>query len=620
MRKLHRPIPLLLFLAAATAAAVALAFATHLLLPPIHDILSSRDNHTPAELHPPETPLYAWITLRPQADQQDSARTLWDRLNASPDFRDTLQDIELAFTRKSAGLDLRQDVLTWAGPHLSIALVNPPPDNPRRALVITAGVRRPDRARSFLTAWTQRHTDLTGSPLTQDSYRGFDTWSAGPTGPNYALSDRLLVYAQNQDNLRAVIDRTHQDPALPTLAGDPEYRTATAALPGPHSGRLHLNPQALLGLVTNSIPGDPGGQSHPDNPRQGPAQDLPISADDLPPWLAASLHLDDAAVTVNIAAPRDNPPDPSAPAPTTRVESILPHDTLILLSVPFNPDTDSWRARLSEAGPLEQHQAHQYNAIAEDLSQTLGVQEPPSLPQDADNADVLDLSITLANTATGLDLERDLLDHLEGAITLALLDTDLSGLAEDPLLTPVNLAILLSHRPGSAPALQHTLDRLTDLLQDATGMQPARVHLSPDTRATVFQTDLPHEPSHMIHEQHLVLAATQRTLQDLADTGRSAQNQLESDPGYQAAARHLHPSDRVAAYANLSRLIGALPRAPQPQGLPETAVPALRSNLDRLLVGTRTQACQPDQDPACPVTHLHRTTLVITLFPGQPPR
>ena len=193
MRKPTRPIALLI---GAAVIATALAAAAYLLLP---SIISSRDQERPAALHPPATPLYAWTTLRPPGDQRNRALTLWDRLNASPQFRDLLQETELAFSRNNDGLDLREDVLAWAGPHFSIALVDPHPDNPRHALVVTSGVRDHDRAQSFLETRTRHHADRAGLTLTQDSYRGFTTWSAGPKGPNYALSDRLLVYAQDHD-------------------------------------------------------------------------------------------------------------------------------------------------------------------------------------------------------------------------------------------------------------------------------------------------------------------------------------------------------------------------------------------------------------------------------------
>ena len=610
MKTIRRPITLFLIMATVTLAVLAWVF-----LPHIQRLLSNQDTHEPAAIHPPETLLYAWFTLQPEEEQKNSALRLWNKLNTSAPFQDTLEDLELTFTQNNAGLDFREDILSWAGPQLSVALVDPHPDNPEQALVITTGVRHPDRALAFLTTWTRHQADRTGLTFQQGAHRDFQTWSTGPTGHNYALSDQMLVYAQEQANLETVIERSQQNSELPTLASQQDYRDASASLPRPHSGLLYLNIPELFSLATSN-PRTQRFQGNPtDSNKDGPGDLLPGS-DNVPPWLAASLHLEKDAVTISIATPAESPANPDIPAPT-RVQTILPRDTLVFLSVPFNPDTDSWRARLSEAGPLQPQRAQGYNSIAADIAQTLGMEQPPTLPRDADNADVLDLAITLTNNATGLDLEQDLLNHLAGTLAIALLDTDLTALAENYFLTPVNLALLLSHGSDSVPDLQDTLNRTTALIQAGTGMQPDTVQLDTDTSATVFNTGLPYQPSYMLHQQHLIIAATQEALEDIAVTGKTDGTQLESDQGYQRASLHLTPQDHVLAYANLNSLIDALPQNQKPRGMPETTVPTLRSTLDRLLVGTHRQTCQQGQEPECPVAHLDRTTLVITLFPEQ---
>ena len=562
-----------------------------------------------ARYYPPDTLAYAWVTLAPGQGQIDDMQDIWTRFNEFRDFRRLVDDAREDFEDET-GVDIETDVEPWIGPDASIAFIDFNFRREEPIIAATIRVRDGGAARDFLDQWLDYMEDSEGADFDRDSYKGFDTWSDENAYQVYALSEKLLVFATTDNGIEEVIDGIAGDVDR-SLADSEKFQAAREALPERRFASFYVDYVEGIDLLEDFYPDEFG----------------TISAETFgeqePEWVAGSAGWSERAVIIETVLPLgiDHPLEFADLAEPAR---LLPDDTMGFAAGTFDPDVSNWRTALREYDlgdfVLDSASLEEINYGVAEIANG----NPPELNSRDTIADVLDLGLWLVDDLTGIDLERDLFDHLAGEAIVAVSDVDFAAIERDPLSNTVDAIAMLSYREGSETGLTETMGEVADIIEENLlfFVDVDSVSMGTDADATVFHisadlAETNYAPGYVLYQGYLTVGTTEDALETIVDLQDGKGRSLASTNEYARIVGHLPEPRQALAYVNLQRIIGQF--EPEDLEMTKDEYAILETSLGAVAIGAYSPHCQDfAQDGDCEFpggAGVTRTTAAFTLFP-----
>ncbi len=504
-----------------------------------------------ARYYPPDTLAYAWLTLVPGQGQFNDMQDIWQRFNEYPAFRDLVDELQEEF-EADTGINFEEDVLPWAGPEISVGLLDFKSGIEEPIIVGMIAVREQDAADDFLVKWLEYMEDSEGADFDTGSYLGIDIVIEEDSEAAYALTKDWLVFATGESALELALDRIAGEKD-DSLASNEIFKSARAALPERRFASGYLDYKRSSDLWEYL---DPIGFGVVGTTALGTQE---------PEWLASSTAWVEKGVTMEIVIPIgiDYPlivADLSDPA------DLLPNDTLAFVAGTFDTDVDHWRKVLDEypvADVLTAEMIDEINQGIDEFYYDVDILNLPDLEADSTLADVLDFVLEIVAVLIDIDLEEDLFDHLAGEMVIAVRDFSFAAIEEDPANTPVEVATMLSYREDGKEGLEDTMNQLSTLLQTYTGVNARPIDLGGEEDALVFSLDpvmgeTAYAPGYVLHEGYITASSTVETLTTIVGLQNNAGSPLSSNAEYLRAAEHLPGARQFLGYVNIHRIIAQL--------------------------------------------------------------
>ena len=511
-----------------------------------------------ARYYPADVAAYAWVNLYAEGGQGEHRKDMWASLNEMPGFIGWTNDL-MDMADDESGIDFERDVAPWIGPEVSGAIAGVDLQSGVIEAAVTVDVMDADAAADFLRKWTAYMEDSNGVDFDRGSEGDFRTWVDEDGSQAYALSDDLLVFATTEDMLEDVMWYAAEERSR-TLADDENFIEARAALPSERFASFYVSTEDQ-GNVTSRLP-----------LAFGMAVGVGASLIDRPEWTAGSIAFVERGLVVEMVTPRTSQ-DSLARVISTDVAELLPEDTLGLLALGFEPDLDNWRGVLAEYVITDDS----FPGIADVIRDAAGDLDIEGIDWGRlTQADLLNLGLAYVRQATGIDLERDVFDHLSGDAIVALREFDIETLGG------IDGFALLSYRPEGEKALEDTVEDIIGLAEPAFGEVPLSI-------------------PYMLNDGYLTIATTEEALDTIADLQSGQGGSLTSADEYQRTVGHLPSEQTMLAYVDLQSIL----RQFDMSGLTTSQRRAVRDIFSAVGVAATSDA---DFD---------RVTLVLTMFPGQ---
>ena len=507
-----------------------------------------------ARYYPPDVAAYAWVNLYAEGGQGEHRKDTWARLNEMPGFISWTNDL-IEMADDESGIDFERDVAPWIGPEVSGAIAGVDLQSGAIEAAVTVDVMDAAAAADFLRKWTAYMEDSNGVDFDRGSEGDFRTWVDEDGSQAYALSDDLLVFATTEDMLEDVMWYAAEERSR-TLADNENFVEARAALPSERFASFYVSTEDTEDITS------------------GLSLALGIGASliDGPDWTAGSIAFVERGLALQVVTPRTNQ-DSLARVISTDVAELLPEDTLGLLALGFEPDLDNWRDVLAEYDITDDS----FPGIADVIRDVAGDLDIEGIDWGRlTQADLLNLGLAFVRQATGIDLERDVFDHLNGDAIVALREFDVETLGG------IEGFALLSYRPGGEKALEDVVEDVIGLAEPSFG-------------------DVPLDIPYMLNDGYLTIATTEEALDTIADLQSGQGGSLASADEYQRTVGHLPSEQTMLAYVDLQSILRQFDMA----GLTTSQRRAVRDIFSA--VG---MAATSDAD-------FDRVTLVLTMFPGQ---
>ena len=528
-------------------ALVALIF-TGIIPNPIIGLFLDEPEHS-AQYYPGDTLAYGWLTLYPEGGQRDQMLDLWDRFNELPWVEDQVEELLEEFER-SSGLTVEDDVMPWIGPEISVGLLE---EGGKPVGVMTISVRDSGAAKVFLEDWIDYLEDEEGLDFDSDEEDGVLIWIDEIDGLAFALADKVLLTVASEepeeqlDDLLELVAGEEDR----TLAAEEAFQAARAQLSGRRFASVFLNVEdSIDALESSSLLG-----SDFDEVRSA------AEAADIPDWVAVSAQWIDRGIVVEALAPNteayaQNVADLDDPA------ELVPSETIGLLAATFDPDLDNWRGQLEKYGSNDDELSYAIDDIYEEMYWEVERESdrPPRRKENPDVADVLALALELVDAYTGVDLERDLMDHLGGTLVVSVEEFDLVRIQEDPEEETVNAAVMLSYRSEGEETLVDTLEDLADLLQDQVEVDIDSVDVGADNDAEIFRPDFfgietDYAPGYVFHDGYLIFGTTEEALENTVGAQTGNLDDLSSHEEYRRAVGELPGNRQFLFWMSLERIV-----------------------------------------------------------------
>ena len=507
-----------------------------------------------ARYYPADVAAYAWVNLYAEGGQGEHRKDTWIRLNEMPGFISWTNDL-IEMADDESGIDFERDVAPWIGPEVSGAIAGVDSRSGAIEAAVTVDVMDADAAASFLRKWTAYMEDSDGVDFDRGSEGDFRTWVDEDGYQAYALSDDLLVFATTEDMLEDVMWYAAAERSR-TLVDDENFVEARAALPSERFASFYVSTEDTEDITS------------------GLSLALGIGASliDGPDWTAGSIAFVERGLALQVVTPRTSQ-DSLARVLSTDVAELLPEDTLGLLALGFEPDLDNWRDVLAEYDIT----GDSIPGIADVIRDAAGDLDIEGIDWGRlTQSDLLNLGLAFVRQTTGIDLEKDVFDHLNGDAIVALREFDVETLGG------IDGFALLSYRPGGENALEDVVEDVIGLAEPSFG-------------------DVPLHIPYMLNDGYLTIATTEEALDTIADLQDGQGVSLASADEYQRTMGHLPSEQTMLAYVDLQSIL----RQFDMSGLTTSQRRAVRDIFSA--VG---MAATSDAD-------FDRITFVLSMFPGQ---
>ena len=536
-----------------------------------------------ASLYPAGTLAYAWTTLLPQDGQQEYLQGIQEQLGLTPGFEEMMQKLE-DDVEESLGFRPREELAAWAGPDLSLGITGYDPQRGRPEWAATASVRDREAAEEFAERVRQHlEEEDPQAPLERDEQDGFTTWANHQEGISIALSEDLMIVSNDWNTIQHMIDAAG-DSQDDNLADTPAFQEARAAMADRRASSIYVS-------IENAAREMAAGE--------GSALHLELWThiqDRGPDWMAATMSWEDDAIRVETVPRPDQEPSEIRTEPLEEPARLLPADTLAFLSFSFDPHVDHWRERLAGtvvSDLMTDDHLQELNRMA----RLLDPQGTREINPGDDASALLDLAMALVQTATGVDLEEGLMDHLDGELTIARWGGTLSPSLEEQLDNHASIVIILDHREGSGEQLAGTMSRVEEIILEYTGTGFSSHGAGSQRQARVADTGGETSPGYVLTGRELVLGSSLETLEGTVSRSQDGEPGLDQEAEYRRA-RDLLPRDLMAlAYLDAGQ---ALERWDDGDGAEQDPARTLEASA-----GVLAAAC----------TRTGRCAAVLTLFP-----
>ena len=513
---------------------------------PIPGLGGSKPENT-AQYFPDDVLAYSWMTLNPGGGQRAEMLDIWDRFDELDGFHDAVQDL-LEELREETDIDFEEDILPWIGPDMSAALLDIGSFDPSAVAIV--GVRDASAAADFMDLLID-YGEEEGSDFIDDSEGDFDVWLEEDGDGAFALSNKWLVVASDEDALFDTLDMISGDGGK-SLADNPNFQEAQAALPGRRFASVYADVEGMVDEFGGTFGGAGFGMIT--------AGVNPFGIEP-PEWVAMSFQWVDRGLVVDTVSPTTTDfgleiADLDNPA------RMLPDDALGFVASAFDPSVVNWRNALGDypVGDLW-FLAEALDEIDYGLSD-FGVGGLTVDPDDS-LADVLDTVIDVVANATGVDLELDFMDYLGGEIIIGVREFDFQEVADDPETNAVDAMAMISYRSDSQLDLQDTMDVVVELVEEysfgVVSAEPVDVGAEDDAIVLKLDalgfSDIAYSPGYVFHDGYMTLASTEDALVTIVDVQNGDADSLTSDGEYQRAIGHIIGTRQGMGYVNFQLII-----------------------------------------------------------------
>ena len=422
----------------------------------------SRPGEATARFLPADTEVYISVNLRPGPEQMGLAHNVIDRLQTD-DFLDRRDDL-LDDAEDETGIHFLDDVTSWIGTDVSLALLDAGPDRPE--WVLLAQVSDRDAAADFIDDLTEYLDDKLYMEFDTDHRRGVDLWVADHEDLALGLTAEYLFVADSEDTIDDMVESLDSPPSRP-LGESPAFLEARESLPAERVMFIFVQAEEVLGTL-----GDAAGLYEEEE------QEVVKQAQrNTPEYVAASASFVDNGIRFELVG--ETPSRAFIPDDGNRLRSpeALPQDTLVFLSaVGVDQAWEEFRDSLENLDPYAQEAFEEFLEEMED--------------------------------ETGVDLERDVIDSLTGEIALALLPSDLRDFFDEGLASGVVEGLLLAGIED-AESIMDALDTFADALEDE-GFDIDRDSLGDYEVVTTRVDDIlggDYEPGYVVTEEWAVVGS-----------------------------------------------------------------------------------------------------------------
>ena len=421
----------------------------------------SRPGEVTARFLPADTQVYISVNLRPGPEQMGLARNVIDRLQTD-DFLDRRDDL-LDDAEDETGIHLLDDVTSWIGTDVSLALLDAGPD--RLEWILLAQVNDRESAVDFIYDLADFLEGELNTEFVADRRRGVDLWVADEDLA-VALTGEYMLMADSEDTIDDMLDNLESPPARP-LGDSPDFLEARESLPAERVMFMFVQAEDVLETLVDAV----GLYEEEEEEVLRQAQR------NTPEYVAASASFVDNGIRFELVG--ETPSRAFTLDGVNRLNSpeALPMDTLVLFSA-VGVD-QAWEELRDSIENLDPDSQNDFEGFLEDVEDELGV-----------------------------DLERDVIDALTGEVAFALLPSDLGGfLGGGPASGVVEGLLLAGVR--DARSIMNALDTFADALEDE-GFDIDRDSLGEYEVVTTRVDDIlggDYEPGYVVTEEWAVVGS-----------------------------------------------------------------------------------------------------------------
>ena len=422
----------------------------------------SRPGEATARYLPADTQVYISVNLRPGPEQMGLARSVIDRLQTD-DFLDRRDDL-LNDAEDETGIHLLDDVTSWIGTDVSLALLDAGPD--RLEWILLAQVNDRESAVDFIDDLADFLEGELNTEFVADRRRGVDLWVADEDLA-VALTGEYMLMADSEDTIDDMLDNL-ESPPLRSLGDSPEFLEARESLPAERVMFMFVQAEEVLETLVDAV-----GLYEEEEEEEVLRQ----AQRNTPEYVAASASFVDNGIRFELVG--ETPSRAFTLDGVNRLNSpeALPMDTLVLFSA-VGVD-QAWEELRDSIENLDPYTQDDFEGFLEDVEDELGV-----------------------------DLERDVIDALTGEVAFALLPSDLGGfLGGGPASGVVEGLLLAGVR--DARSIMNALDTLADALEDE-GFDIDRDSLGEYEVVTTGADDIlggDYEPGYVVTEEWAVVGS-----------------------------------------------------------------------------------------------------------------
>ncbi len=560
--------------------------------------LRGSEPESTARYFPENTFVYSWATFSPGIARGKRMLDLWNRLEELPQFEDTVDDL-LEDLEEETGIDFKEDVLPWVGPELSLGLMNATGESVD--VVALIGVKDHDAASEFVRELLTYMEDDGSEFERQDDIRGFEVWADRGSDMALALSGDWFMVGSAEDRLNEVLGLVSGEEG-PSLAISASFQEARAAMNGDRAMSLYIDLEATIDLLPELSGSGAEVLSDVTGVDLAPGADA-VGDLNTPDWLAVSVGFMDRGIVVDAVAPFgsdilggfDHAEDPA---------KALPGDTLFFSAASFEPDLDKWRTELEKYTVADLLVPE----TADEMTGVVSEELEGHLDPDSTIAEAMDYVIDVIDESFEIDLEDDLFDHLGGQAVIGVREFDFTRVEEVDSYA-IDAVAMLSLRPSGGEGLMRTVDRLMDLLEEASGEElPARVtkDIGADHEAVMLDIEdlageTAYSPGYVLHGGYMAIGSTERALKAVVEALDGAGTALSGALEYRRARESLPDVAQFLMYLDLHRIIVQMD--PDSLGIDPDDYEILEQGLGAIAV-----SASVDGDYS-------RAAFVLTLFP-----
>lgn len=354
--------------------------------------LGDESPETSAVYYPADTLSYFWFNPKAGSmEQAISFRKHFDRIKGRGSFAGSRAEVRNKLYDEF-GLEL-DDVLVWAGPDISGAILSVDP-NDLSDLVEVAVIEVSDMEKAMLAAksalaYRERMLDERFTVVDTGEFSGWvgDEWSI-------ALGKDVLVVSNKQIGLYTMMEMIEADDHM-RLADSLFFQEAMATL---EKGRIGGGYIALRD-VTKLLRGKPVAEDDESG-------FISATSD----WAALSLSSRDYGLRLDVIGPAVAQSEGLAVVRLDEAARVFPAGTIAMVHLGVNPDINRWRAELA-------------GITLEDGKPVSDLEAAGMWGEDAENfADVFDAALESGSAIIGIDIEREILAHLDGNVVMGITD------------------------------------------------------------------------------------------------------------------------------------------------------------------------------------------------------